>query len=108
MCQSCKVQFGDSSIKAGIINIPFKGIVNDNLPAYLVWAFCINPDKVKSAFKEVTGENITEDTLPDIIKVHQDGNDIKNYGVNFFNLVKAIKFTQSEMDNATCKVKFVQ
>lgn len=105
MCD-CQIPIGDlKSISAGTTGIPLQGVMNNDMKALIVWAWCINQNKVKQAFKDAINEDITESSLPDIIKVHNDGNDVKQYKINFYHLVRSIKFTPDEINKASCNYK---
>lgn len=102
MC-GCKAKIvSEDSVPQGYVPIPLKAVLSDNFNAVLINAFCMNPQKVKDAFKEATGEDIEEKDLEDLVKVHQAGNDVKEYKRNFLYLVKAIQFTDAERNKPSC------
>lgn len=104
MC-GCSVKIGSAKdVKPGVSGIPLDGVMKDSFPALLSWGFCINPDKVKAAFKEKAGLDISDDDLITLVRANQLKNDVKVYKVNFLDIIRNVKFTQAERDNASCKV----
>ena len=105
MCNSCRVKIGQASdITPDVSGIPLNGVMNDNLASILSWAFCINEDKVKQAFKSAAGLDISEDDILTLAVANQNGSDVKVHNVNFVDIVKGIRFTQAERETASCKV----
>lgn len=104
MC-GCSVKIGSAKdVKPGVSGIPLNGVLNDSFPALLSWGFCINPDKVKAAFKAKAGLDIADGDLLTLVKAHQLGNDLKVHKVNFLDVIRNVQFTQAERDTASCKV----
>lgn len=105
MCYSCSVKIGEAKdLTPDVAGIALNGVMNDNLASIITWAWCINEDKVKAAFKSAAGLDVSDNDLITLSRAHQLGNDVKVYKVNFLDVVKGIKFTQVERDNASCKV----
>lgn len=105
MCNSCNIKIGETSeLIFGVSGIPLKGVMNDSFASLLPWAWCINEDKVKAAFKDQAGLDITETDMVTLVKANLSGNDVKVHRVNFKDLIKGIRFTQEERDNASCKI----
>lgn len=62
----------------------------------------MNSKKVQDAFKPVVGEDVSDSSLDDLIKVHASGNDVKEFKSNFLYLVKSINFTDAERNKPSC------
>lgn len=109
MCASCGYKVVQTShLQPGVVGIPLNGVMNDNFASLLSWAYCINPDKVKFAFKSSTGLDISESEFANLAKIHANGNDVKGYGVNFLNVINGISFTHAERSNASCPYNFTR
>jgi len=93
-----------NNVKQGVKAIPASGVVNDNIASLLALAWCQNEDKVKAAFREKAGMEISSKDLITLAKAHQSENDKKNFNVNFMDILKGINFTQAERDKATCTI----
>lgn len=105
MC-GCNVQIGSAaSLQPGIIGIPLNGVLNDDMAPVLTWAWCINQDKVKAQFKKDTGLDISEEDFSQLVTGHKNGNDVKNYGISFLQVIANTPFTFQERENASCKLK---
>lgn len=106
MCSSCGVKIvAESNLGPGVYGVPLKAVMKDNFAALLMWGWCINENKVKDQFKAQAGLDISDSNLENIIKAHELGNDLKGYNVNFADVLRSVRFSQVERDNATCKVK---
>lgn len=109
MCSACGNKIvAKSDLPSGTVGIPLNGVMNDNFGSLLSWAYCINPQKVKNAFKEKTGLEISENEFPSLLKTHNNGNDVKGYKVNFLTLLNDINFTHAERANASCPYNFIR
>lgn len=109
MCDACNIPVGDlKSISSGVTGIPLAGVMNDEFAPLLVWAFCINAQKVKDAFKAIIKEDIDESKLNQLIKVHNDGNDVREYKINFLHFLNGIHFTTDEINQASCTYKLTK
>lgn len=105
MCNSCQIKIGQAAdVQAGVAGISLNGVMNESFSSLLAWAWCINEEKVKAAFKSAAAMDIDDSDLPVLIKANIQGTDVKIHKVNFKDLVKRIRFTQAERDNASCKV----
>lgn len=108
MCR-CSLSVTDANnIPEDVTGIPLNGVMQENFAALLSWAWCINPDKVVAAFKAATGMEISSDDLLSLAKVHANGNDVKQYNVNFNKVIMGIPFTPDEYKKSECKVKLVR
>lgn len=105
MC-SCNVKIGSKSdvIPGKVAGIPLKGVMKSDFFTLLAWANCINPQKVKDAFKAKAGLDITENDFPRLVKAHVAGADIAVHNVSFLDIVKGISFTQAERNKPSCEV----
>ena len=109
MCSACSNKIvHKANLQPGTVGIPLDAVMNDNFSALLPWAYCINPAKVKDAFKSKTGLDISESELVSIAKIHNNGNDVKGYSINFLNLLNDINFTHAERANASCPYNFTR
>lgn len=109
MCASCGVKVIQvADLQPGVVGIPLNGVMNDNFASLLSWAWCINQNKVKAIFKAKAGLEISESELPQIAKIHNNGNDVKGYNVNFLDIINGIYFTQAERNNASCPYNFTR
>ena len=108
MCGCSAKIVSAKDLQSGVIGIPLNAVMNDDFPALLSWAWCINSVKVQEAFKSKAGLEISESEFPMIAKIHQNGNDVKGYKVNFLDVVNKINFTQAERDNASCPYNFTR
>lgn len=109
MCGSCGVKLvNKKDLPAGVMGIALDGVMNDNFPSLLSWAWCVNENKVKAAFKSNTGMDISDADFVNLAKVHKLGNDVKGYKVNFLDLLNSIIFTQAERNNASCPYNFTR
>lgn len=104
MC-SCSVKVGSKSdvIPGQITGIPVNGVLKKDFFTLLAWAWCINEDKVKAAFKQQSDLDIDSNDFVTLVKGHESGNDVKVHGVDFMKLITDLKFTQDEMEKASCK-----
>lgn len=102
MCGCSAPIVSSKEVPAGSVAIPLNLITNDDFGSILVNAWCMNPAKVKIAFKPVVGEDISENSFDDLIKVHNTGADVKEYKSNFLYLVKSIIFTDAERNKPSC------
>lgn len=83
---------------------PLNLLLNNDPYTLLDFAWCINPQKVKDAFKPYGLEIKSKDDIKTVAMAASNGNDQKAYNVNFMNVIKSIDFTQPEWQNASCQI----
>lgn len=103
MC-SCSVKVGTKQdvIPGQVTGIPFVGVMKNDFFTLLSWAWCINSEKVKKAFKDQANMDISADDFPKLVKGYETGADQKGFGVNFKSIVTNIRFTNEELQKASC------
>lgn len=98
----CGCNISLSKRKEGAVDLSFQNLIDKNFPTILVWAWCINKDKVIAEFKK-NGLDISEEDFDNIIKVHDSGDDKKKFKIDFKDmLTKEGLFTVAEINNSQC------
>lgn len=108
MC-SCNLPIvEEGEVPADVAGIPISAVMKESFYALISWAWCINPQKVKDAFKAKTGMDIEQKNLVTLVKANLLGNDIKKYRINFKDIVTGIRFTDAEYKKSECSVNLVR
>lgn len=108
MCACTLPVVEEGNVPADVAGLPMSAIMKDSFYVLLTWAWCINEQKVKAAFKAKTGLDIEQKNLVTLVKANMLGNDIKKYRVNFKDIVTGIRFTNEEYQKSECKVNLVR
>lgn len=103
MC-SYSFKIGDAGTPGYSQYVPLDPLLNGVPMVHADFAWCINPDKVRNAFKPygLDIKNISD--LKIIADTIASGNDLKVYKVSFASVLNGIKFTQDEYKNASCQI----
>lgn len=105
-CSQAKVKIGPKSdVVAGqMVGIPLNGVLRNDFFTLIAWAWCINPEKVKAAFKAQTGLDIDDKDFATLVKASASGADFAVHKVKFIDVVNSIYFTPEERNQASCKI----
>lgn len=106
MCFTCSVKvINKSELAAGDNGIPVNGVMRNDFFTLLMWAWCINAQKVQDAFKQKAGLEIHENEFPVLVKAHVTGADKKVHKVSFMDILDDINFTEAEKKKSNCNTK---
>lgn len=110
-CAACSFKIGSSQT----LNTPIILAVND-VAAYktrdiMLCIYSASPEKFKAAYRNVklndspiSDEIIDMKSVENLAIIHDAGNDVKMFKVDFLKIAQNIKHTQAELENATCKI----
>lgn len=101
---SAKFKIGSAGTTGFSQFVAIQPLLNNNPLVTFDFAWCINPDKVKAAFKPYGLDITGMQDLQALAAAAGNGNDIKMYNVSFMNVVTGINFTQAEYENASCQI----
>jgi hypothetical protein len=103
MCFTCSVKvIKKSELAPGINGIPVNGVMKNDFFTLLMWAWCINAQKVVDAFKARTGLDITENDFPRLVKAHAAGADKAIHNISFMEVLDDLQFTEAEKKKSNC------
>lgn len=118
MCK-CKFKYGSNSVlqRYGITHpIPVADFSAGSTNASFQFIYCISPTKFNEKISDIKvkapngkQETLSADNKKDVeilAGLHDNKTDVKTWGVDIKSRLEEIKFTQAELDNASCKVGF--
>lgn len=115
MC-SCNLRYANRQqlINDGFVNVfPTSSFIST--PTYSDFMFyrCINKDKFSNALNSIKDGNstlgtkvVTNEDVNKLAQIADSGRDMQIWGVSIKRLLGSIKYDQSELDNAQCKIAF--
>ena len=118
MC-ACKFKYGSNSVlqRYGITTpIPATDFSAGSTNASFQFIYCISPTKFNEKLSSIKvkapngkEEVLSADTRKDVeilAGLHDNNTDVKSWGIDIKERLETIKFTNEELNNASCKVGF--
>ena len=110
MCSACNIKVGkvtdaDDTRQNFFLADAF---AKNDVEAMFDFSYCTSPEKFKNAFKSLGLEINSSEHIKTLVLAHEQGWDVKEFKVDFKELVFHIPLTHEERQNTACKTMLIK